>query len=118
MPWSLIIDIAWSDRKLAKTCASDRVGQRTWGADHWKLLKRRLASLEAAPTLADMDGVPGRCHPLRADRRSEFAVTLWGSYRLVFVADHDPMPTFADGGIDLTRVTRILIREVVDYHGD
>lgn len=118
MPWSVPVDIAWSDRKLAKACASDSQGQRKWGADQWRLLKRRLASLEAAPTLKDMDGVPGRCHPLRADRRNEFAVTLWGAYRLIFVPDHNPMPTLADGGIDRAHVTRILITEVVDYHGD
>lgn len=117
MPWSTPIDIAWSDEKLAKSCASDRHGQRRWGADHWKLLKRRLISLEVAPTLQDMDGVPGRCHRLTADRRDQFAVALWGSYRLLFVPDHDPVPTHPDGGIDRSRVTRILITEVVDYHG-
>lgn len=65
-----------------------------------------------------MDGVPGRCHALGADRRGQFAVSLWGSYRLIFIPDHDPIPTLADGGIDLTRVTQISITEVVDYHGD
>jgi plasmid maintenance system killer protein len=118
MLWSTPIDIAWADRKLAKACASDGQGRRRWGPDQWKLLKRRLASLEAARTLEDMDGVPGRCHQLRADRRDEFAVTLLGSYRLVFVPDHDPTPTLPHGGIDRGRVTRILITEVVDYHGD
>ena len=90
MPWSQIIDISWSDRKLQKTCASDRAGQRRWGADDWKLLRRRLLSLEVAPTLRDMDGVPGKCHPLRADRAGHFAVYLWGAYRLVFAPDQDP----------------------------
>jgi toxin HigB-1 len=118
MPWSHIIDISWSDHKLQKTCASDRAGQRRWGADDWKLLRRRLLSLEVAPTLRDMEGVPGKCHPLRADRAGQFAVYLWGSYRLVFVPDHDPLPTLPDGGIDRSRVTKIVIEEVVDYHGD
>ncbi len=118
MSWSFPINIAWSERKLAKACASDRDGQRKWGPDQWKVLKRRIASLEAAATLDDMEGVPGRCHGLHADRRNAFAVTLWGSYRLVFVPDHDPMPTLDDGGIDRSRVTRILITEVVDYHGN
>jgi toxin HigB-1 len=71
----------------------------------------------AAPTLQDMEGAPGNCHQLRADRAGEFAVYLWGSYRLVFEADHDPPPLREDGGIDRTRVTRISIKEVVDYHG-
>lgn len=118
MPWSAPIHIDWSDEKLSKACASDRQGQRRWGADRWKLLKRRLAALEAAPTLLDMDGVPGRCHRLKADRRNQFAVCLWGSFRLLFVPDHDPMPTLDDGGIDRGRVTRVLILEVVDYHDE
>jgi plasmid maintenance system killer protein len=118
MPWSAIIDISWSDHKLEKNCVSDARGQRTWGADQWKLLKRRLASLLAAPTLDDMEGVPGRCHQLTGDRRGQFAISLGGSYRLIFVPDHDPIPTLADGGIDRSLVTKISITEVVDYHGD
>jgi toxin HigB-1 len=117
MPWSDIIDISWSDRKLEKSCASDKSGQRRWGADDWKLMKRRLASLIAAPTLKDMDGVPGRCHLLSADRNGRFALHLWGAYRLVFAPDHDPVPLLDDGGIDTSLVTRIVITEVVDYHG-
>lgn len=82
------------------------------------MLKRRLATLAAAPALADMANLPGRCHALRGDRQGDFAVNLWGSYRLVFGPNHDPVPTLADGGLDRSRVTRILIKEVVDYHGD
>lgn len=117
MSRSPIIEIEWSDHKLQKSCASNKRGQREWGADHWKLLKRRIASLEAAETLKDMEGVPGRCHALRADRRGEYALYLWGSFRLIFVPNHDPVPALPDGGIDLAAVTRIRLKEVVDYHG-
>ena len=45
MIWSDIIDISWSDRKLQKSCSSDKDGKRTFGADQWKVLKNgdRLA---------------------------------------------------------------------------
>lgn len=81
-------------------------------------MQRRLASLLAAPTLKDMDAVPGRCHALGADRDGQFAICLWGSYRLIIVPDRDPIPTLADGGINLALVTKVSITEVVDYHGD
>jgi toxin HigB-1 len=110
------IKISWSDRKLERVCASDKRGQRKWGADHWMLLRRRLASIAAAPTLQDLEGVPGRFHALRADRKSEFAMSLWGAYRLVFAPDHDPLPTLPDGGVDRSRVTKVSITEVVNYH--
>lgn len=103
---------------MEKHCATDKAGQRHFGAQQWKIMKRRLASLRAAPTLRDMDGVPGRCHQLSADRAGEFAVALWGEYRLVFVPDHDPVSVVEDGGIARDLVTKISITEVVDYHGD
>jgi proteic killer suppression protein len=102
---------------LEKACSDERRGTKHWGADQWSLLKRRLATLAAAPTLQDMEGAPGRCHQLRADRAGEFAVNLWGSYRLVFEPDHNPLPLLDDGGIDRARVTKIVTKEVVDYHG-
>jgi len=112
------IDISWADRKLEKHCSSERAGARRWGIDHWSLMKRRLATLRGAPTLKDMDGAPGRCHPLTANRNGQFAVSLWGQFRLIFVPDHDPVPCLDDGGIDKALVTRISITEVADYHGD
>lgn len=65
-----------------------------------------------------MAGAPGKCHPLAADRSGQFALGLWGQFRLVFVPDQDPMPRLADGGLDQALVTKISIWEVVDYHGD
>jgi plasmid maintenance system killer protein len=101
-----------------RACSEQREGQRRWGPDRFRLLQRRLASLAAAETLEDMSGVPGKCHQLHADRAGEVAVSLWGSYRLVFEADHDPLPLLPDRGIDRNLVTKIRIKEVVDYHGD
>jgi toxin HigB-1 len=117
MTWSGIINISWSDRKLQKSCSSNKDGKRTFGVEQWKVLKRRLVSLEAAPTLADMAEVPGSCHQLSADRTQQFAVDLRGAYRLIFEPNHDPVPRLDDGGIDRSLVTKIVITEVVDYHG-
>lgn len=113
-----VIEISWGNRKLEKSCSDDRQGAKSWGAEQWKVLKVRLASLRAAPTLADMHGVPGNCHRLHADRAGEFAVDLRGPYRLVFEPDHDPLPRLHDGGVDTTNVTSIRIKEVADYHGN
>jgi toxin HigB-1 len=118
MLWSHVIDISWSDRQLEKSCAGDKAGRRRWGAESWAVLKRRLIALEATPTLAQMEGQPGRCHRLSADRSGAFAIDLRGAKRLVFSPDHDPVPTLQDGGIDTSRVTAIVLREVTDYHGN
>jgi len=113
-----VIDISWSDRKLEKNCSSDKAGARKWGNDHWTLIRRRLTTLRGAPTLQDMEGAPGKCHALGADRHGQFAVSLWGQFRLIFVPNHDPIPHLDAGGVDRSLVTKISITEVADYHGD
>lgn len=98
--------------------ATERSGKKRWGAERWTSLKRRLAAMEGAPTLKDMDGVPGNCHPLSGDRAGQFAVSITGPFRLIFRPDHQPLPLSAAGGLDRAAVTRVMILEVADYHGD
>ena len=112
------VEISWSDRRLEESCSDDRQGRKRWGAEQWKALKLRLASLRAAPTLSDMYGVPGHCHPLRADRTGEFAVDLRGPYRLIFEPDHEPLPRRTDNSVDTAKVTNIRVKEVENYHGN
>lgn len=112
-----IIDIAFTDRKLQKVCSGDKEGQRRWGVN-WPLLKRRLASLQAAQTLADMSNAPGRCHALTVDRAGQYALHLWEPYRLVFEPSQPLLALRDDGSIDPKLVTSIRILEIVDYHGD
>jgi len=110
-----LIDIDWADRKLAKLTAADAGGRKRFGEPRWTVLKRRLKVLEVAPTLADAHGVGG-LHPLTGDRAGDYAMKLDGAYRLVIRPDHNPVPQRDSGGIDETRVTRITVVEVVNYH--
>jgi proteic killer suppression protein len=77
----------------------------------------RLASLLAAENLVDMDKVPGHCHALTEDRAGQFALDLWGPYRLIFEPANDPVPRTSDQGIDRPQVTQVRILEIADYHG-
>ena len=74
-------------------------------------LLKNSASLSLVPVTP-----PERCHQLRENRKGQYAVDLNQSLRLVFEPNHNPVPTLADGGIDLERVTAITIIGVIDYH--
>jgi len=113
----LAIEITFADKKLRESCSMEAACRRRFG-ENCRILQRRLATLLAAETLADMSTVPGRCHALNADRSGQYAVQLWGPFRLVFEPDHSPMPLDPHGGIDISQVTKIRILEIVDYHGD
>ena len=77
----------------------------------------RLAVLKNARTLADVPSTPPeRCHPLHGKREGQYAVDLVHPRRLVFKPNHEPVPKMDDGGIDLEKVTSIIVTEVIDYH--
>lgn len=80
-------------------------------------LALRLTQFHAAPNLAAMRNLPGRCHELGEDRAGQVALDLTGNMRLVFEPANDPIPARDDGGLDWGRVTEVRIREVTDYHG-
>lgn len=113
------MQIRFADRKLEKECNDDRLLQRRHGTERAKLLKRRLAVLEAANALSDLGPPyrgPMRCHELTGDRRGQLSIDLDHPYRLIFVPDHDPLPHRTEGGLDWSKVTEIRIVEIADPH--
>lgn len=77
----------------------------------------RLLVLSEARALAKVPRMPpDRLHLLRGNRKGQYAVDLVHPHRLVFKPNHTEIPRRADGGIDESMVTAIIIVEIVDYH--
>ncbi len=111
------VEITFRTRKLARTFNSQRELQRAYGRRMAQRIMSRLAVLNSARTLADVPSTrPERCHPLRGEREGQYAVDLVHPQRLVFKPNHEPVPRKDDGGVDLEKITSIIIIEVVDYH--
>jgi toxin HigB-1 len=109
--------IAFKSSKFAKAANSESEGNRQWGARAAKV-RQRLLELSAADSLADVSRLPpSRCHQLQQNLDELFAVDISASDRLIFEIDHKPIPRKKDGGIDLTKVTAILVLKIEDYHG-
>lgn len=112
------MNVSFSSRKMQEVCNSLKEMQRKYGHRMARILQQRLAELAAAVTLDDVWRLPAaRCHELTGQRKGQLAVDLVHPKRLIFRPDHDPEPTKADGGLDWTSVTRVLVIEIVDYHG-
>jgi proteic killer suppression protein len=117
MRWESLLEVRIASRALEKKLKTERARVKSYGAEMARTLERRLAQLQAAPDLEAMRTLPGRCHALSEDRAGQLAVSLSRNVRLVFEPDHDPTPELETGGLDWTRVTRVRILEVEDYHG-
>ncbi len=111
------MEISFASRNLQKACNSQKEMRRKFGKATADKLQQRLAELMAAGTLDDVMRLPSaRCHQLSHDRKGHLAVDLVNPKRLIFVPDHNPVPTKPDGGLDWTKVTRITVKQIVDYH--
>jgi plasmid maintenance system killer protein len=110
------VDIQFGNAKLAKESNSAKLLLKAHGEARAKLIRRRLDALRAAVVLADLRNTPGRLHELKGDRKGQFSLDLDGPYRLLFVANHNPVPARPEGGIDWTRITAVTILGVEDTH--
>ena len=108
------MEIDIPDDDLRALCQEQRLAIRKLGAACARKLRSRLADLQAAAHVREL--VAGRPHPLTGDRKGQMALDLHGGVRLVFAPNHDPVPRFADGGIDWAQVRRITIVFIGDYH--
>jgi len=110
------MEISFATSKLAKLCNSEKRLKGGYGPRMASVIRRRLMDLHAAETLASMRDVPGRCHPLTENLDGLFAVDLVHPKRLVFAPDHDPVPQLRNGGVDWSKVTKIEVAGIGDYH--
>lgn len=67
--------------------------------------------------MAVLKGLPGNLHPLKIDRKGQWAMSLEGLKRLSFKPIGDPLPVTKDGRLELDKVTAIRVVDIGDYHG-
>jgi len=78
---------------------------------------KRMYLLKASECLAHVDHrPPTRRHQLKGNREGQFAVALDKQWRLVFRPENPEVPRLPDGGVDLSKVIRIEMIGVEDYH--
>ena len=111
------MEIQFGDRKLEEAANDFKLLKKKYGLIGAKIIRRRLDDLAAAKTLEDCKMLPGRCHPLKEDRKGQFGMDVEHPDRLIFIPEHNPLPVSSDGTLIWSQVTRIKIIEITDYHG-
>jgi proteic killer suppression protein len=91
--------------------------RQKYGARCATKIEARLAQIAAAPTLDVLCRLPqARCHQLVADRGEQFSLDLEHPLRLIVEVADNPVPRLDDGGIDRSRVQRLVFIEIADTH--
>lgn len=110
------MNISFTNKRLKKTCLSDKERRSEYGQLGARILERRLTQMEDAMNLEQLRNQPGHWHELTGDCWGQLAANLDGGNRLVFEPDHDPLPTKPDGGLDWNQVSAVVVIEIINYH--
>ena len=98
------LEITYKTNRLKKVCTDFSVAQREYNLEMAQKIAHRMNQLIAADSIEMLIQFEfGRCHPLKGDRRGQFAMDLVHPYRLVFEEK--------DSQIQLVRILAI-----EDYH--
>jgi toxin HigB-1 len=108
--------IFYLKEKLKKEFENERLLQRNRGRDQAEKIKARLANIDAARDLAELENLPGNHHQLHADKSGLWACNLNANYRLIYEPWPSPPATLPGGGLDKQSITEVRIHGVLDYH--
>jgi len=133
------VEVRFATSQLQKTLSGSSALRKRYGDIGARRIRTRLSQLEAADFLADLRSLPGRWHELTGDRYASSASTTHTSrlpgrwheltgdraghlgadlhqpFRMI-LCPAEPVPRTDDGGLDWSRVTTVIITEIVDYH--
>ena len=98
------MDITYKTRKLESICTDARAAEKPYGREMSGIIHQRIDEIAAADNVEMMIQFHiGRCHPLKHDRKGQYALDLVHPYRLVFEKHGSSI-----------QIAHIL--EIVDYH--
>ena len=105
------MEILFANSQLEKLCTSEQVAIKKLGERCARTLFRRISQMESAEDLATLTQQAGHFHPLTADRKGQWACSLLGGLRLIFVPG-------ACGEMLLKEIITpaLTIIEIKDYH--
>lgn len=82
--------ISFKTAKLQKEYADHRKAVKSYGESIARKYIQRVNLLKQARDLDEVKTLPGlNCHPLKGDRKGQWAVKLSGFYRLIFTVSGD-----------------------------
>jgi len=109
------MEIEFCKKKVQKLCERKKFATQELGPPCANKLHARIADIRAAHDIFDLPPT-GKPHPLKGNRNGQFALNLPNGKRLILIPADDPTPLNEDESIDWSRVTRVRIIEIGDYH--
>lgn len=109
--------IEYRTNKLKAICLEEKKAVKYHNKRQALKIQQRINEILAAPTLADLNKLPPtRCHLLKGKRELQFAVDLVHPWRLIFKPLGEKDIIFKNDVLDTSKVIKVIIWEIDDYH--
>lgn len=110
------MELSYKNNKLKKSLTTNK-GLLKLNSRLAKKIKQRRVELESADNLEVISKIPVlRLHQYKGNRKGTWSIDIQENWRMLFIINQDPIPTLADGGVDLKAITIISIESVEDPH--
>ncbi len=107
-----MLEVAFADESLREFCTKKLAAEAEFGVVVAKHLRGRIADLRAANNVAELVTGNARIHD-----HGCYIIDIYKDWHLIFKANHSSNPLRANKHIDWTRVTRIQIIQIGQFHG-
>ena len=108
--------VCFKTKKMFKIFSKEKELKKRYGVKMAKKIIQRLDDMIAAENLEVLFTLPGNHHPLKGDRKGQFACYLEHPYRLVYEPGNEPLPINENNELIYSKITIVNIIEVEDYH--
>lgn len=96
--------ITYKTRKIEKVCTIASEAEKKYGSEMAEKIHQRIDEIDASDTVEEMIQYHiGRCHPLKGNRKGQYAMDLVHPYRLIFEQIGDEI-----------KIANVM--EIEDYH--
>lgn len=109
------MEVLFVSETLRRALSSQSELENEWGKEAANKIALRLQQLAAAPNLAELQRLPGRCRESKGNREPSLAVSLNPSYDLVFHPSANPPPGKPGGGLNWIKIDSITVSEIVHH---
>lgn len=121
------MQVGTRDRGLKKALEDDREATKRYGIQMAKQIKKRIAALSAADSLADFwppNSGPERCHELKGGMAGIYSMDLNQPFRLLFKPSEQASESTSQGensdvdeNAKWQKIRTVEIMEIRDTHG-
>lgn len=114
------MDVKYKNNRIECLCNIRKHAVRKFGSERGEKVLKRTGEIRSAESLGDLERSvrASRPHCLSGKRKGEISIVVKDGLSIIVEPDMDENDYMIDGAINFYKITKLLIKNVEDYHDD